>query len=373
MGRQRESGITWTDRTWNPVTGCTKVSAGCKHCYAEVMAKRTFRLLYPQVECVAGPMTREHAAGLPALRARRFTDVQCHPERLEAPLRWRKPARVFVNSMSDLFHEDVPDEFIDRVFAVMALAPQHTFQVLTKRPERMRAYLSDLNTVERIELCLWEQHTDDTPNSMPYDGVLPNVWLGVSIEDQATADARIPLLLKTPAAVRWVSAEPLLGPIDLTRVAAGVLCPQRLGHHVDVLRAGTWALRTGLTTVSPEFVNHSDMNRLDWVVVGGESGPKARPCDVAWIRSVVQQCQAAEVQAFVKQLGAHVITRNDDGWEGDTPRSWPMDTRFDEHIHGYREDYQGAPVRVRLRCRKGGDPSEWPEDLLVRQWPEVAR
>ncbi|MCC6672148.1 MAG: DUF5131 family protein [Planctomycetes bacterium] len=177
---------------------------------------------------------------------------------------------------------------------------------------------------------------------------LPNVWLGVSVEDQATADARIPLLLQTPAAIRFVSYEPALGPVNLTAIRR---------------------------TRAEGFMRPLDgrFNRLDWVIVGGESGPKARPCDVEWIRSVVQQCKAAGTPCFVKQLGAHIITRNDDGWEGDTPRSWPMNTRFDEHIRGYREDYQGAPVRVRLRCRKGGHPSEWPEDLRVRQWPEVAR
>jgi len=221
--------IEWTDRTWNAVTGCTKVSAGCKHCYAEVMAKRTFRVLYPPVECIAGPMTREHAAGLPALRQRRFTDVQCHPDRLDAPLRWRKPSMVFVNSMSDLFHEDVPDAFIDQVFAVMHLArlAGHVFQVLTKRPERMRAYLSDRTRHITIDGALLRVCNDSglsapclTQPTVP-GGVegwpLPHVWLGVSVEDQATADARIPLLLQTPAAVRFVSCEPLLGPIDLSR------------------------------------------------------------------------------------------------------------------------------------------------------------
>ncbi len=349
--------IEWTDRTWNPVTGCTKVSAGCKHCYAEVMAKRTFGRLYPPVACVAGPMTREHAAGLPALRPRRFTDVQCHPDRLDAPLRWRKPAMVFVNSMSDLFHEDVPDAFIDRVFAVMALAPQHTFQVLTKRPERMRAYCAS-----RFNGAVYGVSSPDH-ETVCWTSPLRNVWLGVSVEDQATADARIPLLLQTPAVVRFVSYEPALGLVDFDRLHSA--SADDLEHRWDSCLSGE--------VFSPWADGMVAAPHLDWVIVGGESGPKARPCDVAWIRSAVQQCKAARVPVFVKQLGAHVITRNDDGWEGDTPRSWPMDTRFDEHIHGYREDYQGAPVRVRLRCRKGGDISEWPEDLRVRQWPEVAR
>jgi protein gp37 len=185
MANDRSS-IEWTDATWSPVTGCTKVSEGCRHCYAETMAKRFWG-------------------------DRHFGDVQCHPDRLEQPLRWRKPRRVFVNSMSDLFHPAVPDDFIDRVFAVMALCPQHTFQVLTKRPERMRAWF-DGGEHLRMTRCFRNfQHYTKPVGPWP----LPNVWLGVSVEDQATADERIPVLLDTPSALCFVSAEPLLGEIDL--------------------------------------------------------------------------------------------------------------------------------------------------------------
>lgn len=171
--------IEWTDATWNPVTGCTKVSQGCKHCYAEREWPRLTKLV-------------------PAYAGRDFTEVRTHADRLDQPLHWKRPRRVFVNSMSDLFHQDVPDEFIRAVFAVMAQAKQHTFQVLTKRSERMREILTR-----------W--HRDGLTLREGCGAVLPNVWLGVSIEDQPSADERIIELLKTPAAVRWISAEPLLG------------------------------------------------------------------------------------------------------------------------------------------------------------------
>lgn len=193
-----KSRIEWTNATWNPVTGCMKISQGCKHCYA----KRDWARL------AAMPGTVYHG--------RAFEDVRTHAERLDQPLRWRKPRRVFVNSMSDLFHEDVPDEFIDQVFAIMALSPQHTFQVLTKRPERLRAYLSTGLADQRIwyaarPFCQQQMWDCYSKLPVPHPGAGPggiglktwpikNVWLGVSVEDQATADERIPLLLQTPAA-----------------------------------------------------------------------------------------------------------------------------------------------------------------------------
>ena len=397
--------IEWTDRSWNPTSGCTKVSQGCKHCYAEVMAKRTFGRLYPQVPAdplpdhVSKAVSIEYGDELAhalteaaGMRARRFTDVQVHADRLERPLRWRKPCRVFVNSMSDLFHEDVPDEFIDRVFAVMALCPQHTFQVLTKRPARMRAYLTEIRRQGVIDAgekmkpsrppAHWYYVSDWSMRTCPWP--LRNVWLGVSVEDQATADERIPLLLQTPAALRFVSYEPALGPVDFTSIDwfGGAL-----KHRVDVLRRGYWCAE-GWIGLGPAaqlgeprggFTNHSDMAGLDWLIVGGESGPKARRCDVAWIRSVVAHCKAAEVPVFVKQLGANVIDRNDAGFTGDfdgSGRAWPeqhaIDDRIEQDIDGTRDGYQGAAVRIHCRDRKGADPAEWPKVLRVRQWPEVS-
>jgi protein gp37 len=243
--------IEWTDETWNPVTGCSKVSQGCKFCYAE--------RLWPKVE--GSRVKREGGA------PRAFTDVRCHPERLDAPLHWRTPRRIFVNSMSDLFHEDVPDEFIDQVFVVMARAEHHTFQVLTKRPERMRQYcLSDAQFEIRDAVKY-----DPIAERLQYP--LLNIWLGVSVEDQATADERIPLLLQTPAAVRFVSYEPALGPID-------------------------FSMHLGLAP------NHDDLRGLlHQIIAGGESGPNARPSHPEWFRSARDQCANAGIAFFFKQWG----------------------------------------------------------------------
>lgn len=241
--------IEWTDVTWSPVTGCTKVSTGCKHCYAERQ--------WPRLAAPGQPYA-----------GRAFSDVQCHPERLEQPLHWRKPRRVFVNSMSDLFHEDVPDAFIDEIFGVMWEAKEHTFQILTKRADRMRDYMS------RHELM------------MRY---LPHVWLGISAENQETAEERIPPLLETPAAARFVSLEPLLGPIDLT----DMVIDKGAGweQHFDCLYCD----------VDPEDDEPYHGTCLDWVIVGGESGPKARPMHPDWVRSIRDECQAAGVPFFFKQ------------------------------------------------------------------------
>ncbi|SHW42905.1 bacteriophage protein gp37 [Mycobacteroides abscessus subsp. abscessus] len=259
--------IEWTDATWNPVTGCDKVSPGCDHCYAETFAERW-----------RGTRGHYFETGF---------DVQLRPDKLDLPLRWTKPRRIFVNSMSDLFHARVPDEYIARVFAVMALAPQHTFQVLTKRHGRMRSLLSSAYFLHAVSRVWAEPPTDWT---LPRDWSvpvwpLPNVWLGVSAEDQKRADLRIPALLDTPAAVRFVSAEPLLGPIDL---------------HGDPI---------GKDSVF--WIGH-----LDWVIVGGESGPGARPMHPDWARSMRDQCVAAGVPFLFKQWGEHRIAiPGQDTWD----------------------------------------------------------
>lgn len=291
MGDKTE--IEWTEATWNPVTGCTKVSQGCKHCYAE---RDWSRLVH-----------------LPAYQGRTFTDVACHPERLDQPLRWKRPRRIFVNSMSDLFHPDVPDSFIDKVFAVMAMATQHTFQVLTKRPERMRDYLCQLMPDKAgrrwYEAVRGEfRYKGSTGQIGPEDTIgtrtspaLPNVWLGVSIEDQATADERIPLLLQTPAAVRWVSAEPLLRPVSLE------MMPSPYDRHNGW--PGTYHSLNGSWWPAvgdyEEECRHrqEDLVKIDWVVVGGESGPNARPMHPDWARSLRDQCAAAGVPFLFKQWG----------------------------------------------------------------------
>ena len=267
-----KTGIEWTDAVWNPVTGCTKVSAGCKNCYAE----RDFHRPYP---------------------GRDFTDVRCHPERLDWPLHRRKPLRIFVNSMSDLFHEQVSSEFIDQVLIVMASARRHTFQILTKRANRMLECLHNPAMGGYIWDLANRKHGPFMGDLWP----LPNVWLGVSVEDQKTADERVPLLLQTPAAVRFVSYEPALGLVDFERGGFSLLSPCK----------------------SP---TGKSWPGLDWVIAGGESGPGARPSHPDWFRSVRDQCQAAGVPFFMKQIT-------------EKGRKIPFD--------------------------------QWPEDLRIRQFPGV--
>jgi protein gp37 len=322
------TGIQWTDATWNPVTGCTKVSQGCKHCYAEREWKR-----------LAAPREKANR-----YTGRAFTDVQCHEDLLELPLRWKKPRRIFVNSMSDLFHEDVPDHFIRKVIVTMECAPHHSFQVLTKRPERMRRLIAQ-----------W------VGGGSP----IPHVWLGVSVEDQATADERIPLLLQTPAAVRWVSAEPLLGPLRLDRPLIGSQAPR---EPVDT--AKLW--------LEPQALRGVGQARLDWVVTGGESGPHARPCNVAWLRDIVRQCRAVAVPVYVKQLGSQTRERccqNAPEIIGPLLSRQTREAGDEGVCVSYEADEQALPCNDSGVCcamlidRKGGDPAEWPDDLRVREWP----
>ena len=302
----QQSSIEWTDATWNPVRGCVKVSPGCANCYAETFAERW-----------RGVKGHPYEQGF---------DLRLAPVKLREPLSWKKPRRVFVNSMSDLFQDGVPDDFIKEVFTVMAIAKQHTFQVLTKRADRMQRLLSSWRADDMYDF--WYAFDDGAREIEAWP--LPNVQLGVSAENQRALDDRLPMLYRTPSAVRFVSCEPLLEGLDIAKHRPGA-------------------------------------NRL-WVIVGGESGPGARPCQTWWIRNIVRQCQQADVPVFVKQLGAHVLDRNDAGFEGDTPRSWPMDTDYREDLDGFRDGYQGAPVRIRL-TKKGGDMTEWPADLRVREFP----
>lgn len=296
--------IEWTEKVWNPVTGCTKVSQGCKNCYAE----RVFPRPYP---------------------GRAFTDVRCHEDRLTQRF-GKKPVRVFVNSMSDLFHDAVPELFIDKVMAIIASEPRHTFQVLTKRPERMLKYFSKFRDANHAgdELGTKSDENGNIPDGWEFDesfecyvsnsitgalgehGVgwpMKNLWLGVSVEDQKSADDRIPLLLQTPAAVRWISAEPLLGPIDLAGLPSRYADDEhpflvnRPLLRLDALRGGH---RCGAAVFGPATGN------LDWVVVGGESGPNARPMHPDWARSLRDQCQSANVPFFFKQWGEWAPTNH---------------------------------------------------------------
>lgn len=279
-----KTGISWTDSTWNPVTGCSKVSAGCKHCYAEREWPRFYGRTEVTVPLPHGPIVVNGVRLTERVTKRPFTHVVCHGDRLEYPIRWQRPRRIFVNSMSDLFHEDVPRDFIDQVFAVMALASQHVFQVLTKRPERMLQYTEYTEAADMGNIVQHMNRITGNQEAPPWP--LPNVWLGVSVENQAAADARVPLLVQMPAAVHFVSAEPLLGPIDLRRwLIARCACGQAApcNRHVDQPRS-----------------------RVDWIIAGGESGPQARPMHPHWVRMIRDQCVSAGVAFFFKQWGAWV-------------------------------------------------------------------
>ncbi len=263
--------IEWTDATWNPTIGCTKISAGCKNCYFMTMHERRHRAwlggTWPDAP-------RQYH--VPA------TVLQLMPDRLDQPLRWAKPRRIFVNSLSDLFHEDIPEAFIDSVFGIMILARRHTFQILTKRPERMRRYILRLEGVVKEAGGEWP---------------LPNVWLGTSVEDQAAANLRIPELLATPAAVRFLSCEPLLGGLYLDpwlppKITAGGLSAEMLE-----IRETTEAIAADLRK------REAETGLLHWVIAGGESGPGVRPMHPDWARALRDQCATAGVPFFFKQWG----------------------------------------------------------------------
>lgn len=304
--------IEWADATWNPNTGCSRVTEGCRNCYAEIMAAR-FSKPGQWGEGLAQIVRKPDGSA-----DHRWTgQVRFNERVLDQPLRWRKPRRIFVCSTSDLFHEGVPDEWLDKVFAVMALAPHHTFMVLTKRPERAREYITSgpvcdigqwaysmLPAQADPALYLSAFGDPEEPNIAPKSWPLPNVWIGTSIEDQATADARIPHLLATPAAVRFVSAEPLLGPVDL----------EVAWHGESALEGECWGDCAWCDKGYPPLHNcqrgrqaAADFDKgrdgLDLVIVGGESGPGARPMHPDWPRALRDQCLAAGTAFFFKQWG----------------------------------------------------------------------
>jgi len=335
-------------RTWNPIAGCSIVSPGCTNCYAMGIAARIARM-NPSLEHYRG-LTKPSKAG-PVWTG----VVQAAPDHiLTEPLRRRTPTTWFVNSMSDLFHEDVPAALIDRVFAVMALCPQHTFQVLTKRPARMLSYIVQGDDEHGD---YFERLTDaavaitGSPCAAHVEAVtwpLPNVWLGTTAERQQEADARIPDLLATPAAVRFVSAEPLLGPIRFEHLS-GTACLATPGSccrgtaYVDSLRGIQACERAGAFA----FPGKTGMPKgLDWIICGGESGPNARPMHPDWARSVRDQCQAAGVPFFFKQWG-----------------HWCPDEKL-EHPHISRVLFEDAPPLAPLGKARAGrllDGREWNE------------
>lgn len=310
--------IAWCDHTFNPWWGCTKVSPGCKHCYAEAWAKRT-----GSVEWGPGRPRRVFGA-----------------KHWAAPLAWDRAAaragvrrRVFCASMADICDPEAPKSQLAKLFDLIEATPNLDWLLLSKRPERF---------IEIFPLY-WNCEA------------WRNVWLGTTVEDQQRADERIPHLLRVPAPVHFLSCEPLLGPVDL-KPYLNRLCTL-CGGSASVPVAGGGApcprcLRVG------QFV---DPDQVGWVIAGGESGPGARPCDVAWVRSLVGQCKAAGVPAFVKQLGAVPATSIE-----------PTRHHRTDPATGRRQ-FQIKVTALRLKDRKGGDPSEWPADLRVQQFPEVTR
>ncbi|HEV2322006.1 MAG TPA: phage Gp37/Gp68 family protein [Gammaproteobacteria bacterium] len=287
-----KSAIEWTDATWNPITGCSRVSEGCRHCYAERFAHR-----------FSAPGQRYE--GLTVLSNGHPTwtgKIQFNEKALLLPLRWKRPRRVFVNSMSDLFHEHVTDEQRDRIFAVMGLTPWHTYQILTKRPGEMRDYIASRTMAEMLRKDLEDYAVEYAKSpcaaAMFDNWPLRNVWLGVSVEDQPAADDRVPLLLQTPAAVRFLSCEPLLGPLGLSKWIG-------VDFAVNTRDCEPMKPRTAelLGKMAAAAFRHAGGAAVDWVIVGGESGPGARPMHPDWARSLRDQCQAAGVPFFFKQWG----------------------------------------------------------------------
>lgn len=314
-----KSRIAWTEATWNPIRGCSKISNGCVNCYAETMAARF---------CGEG----QPYSGF--ITDRQWNGKVCMvPEHLDDPLRWRRPRRVFVNSMSDLFHESLSFEDIAAIFGIMGASPHHTFQVLTKRSARMvewfrwikeqKTGLITLPTSPQLIAASAAHEVTGLHWTVPSPRLwpLPNVWLGVTVEDQAAADERIPHLLQTPAAVRWISMEPLLGPVDL------MVLPRPFPFHCSPYGWPEWLSR-----------------KLHWVVVGGESGPRARPMHPNHVRSLRDQCAAANVPFFFKQWGEWAPAMGDLWWHplGDGPEFRTRATGKDTYAFG---DGYGA-VRI---------------------------
>lgn len=297
--------IEWTDATWNPIWGCSRVSKGCRNCYAEQIAGR-----------FSGPGKPYEGLAHKVGKEWRWTgELRLAEQALKQPLYWRKPRRVFVNSMSDLFHEKVGAAWLDQIFAIMALCPQHTFQVLTKRPARMHEYMNRLIN----QPCDVGSIVDDFGgNWEQVNTLLKNVWLGVSVEDQETAEERVPLLLQTPAAIRFISAEPLLGPIYLE-----------------------------------DFYGE----RLNWVICGGESGRNARALDPFWARLLRDQCIAGDIPFFFKQWGSWKPLLKGE----DPPRPCPAGL-----YHGDQNDLMAEVGKRRAgRMLDGKEWNEFPDERFT--------
>jgi protein gp37 len=326
--------------TFNCWIGCTKVSPGCANCYAEAdFAKRR-----KFVEWGSGKLRRRTSKaywqGPIGWNERTHFHVDsgewCQPVNMISSARLVGPLRpkVFCASLADWLDREVPVEWLAELLTLIDRTPNLDWLLLTKRPELCSERMNQAAKAGSKEAISWL--TSRGP---------ANVWLGASVENRDAADERIPSLLRIPAAKHFLSMEPLLGPVDLSR----------------------WLVEQNKFTIGDgELSNWRP--QPDWVIVGGESGKQARPCDAEWIRNVKDQCQNAGVPVFVKQLGSFCVDRNDRGFEGDSGKTgWPMDTTTTDNVEPGM--YQGKRVRVRLKNRKGGDMLEWPEDLRVREWP----
>lgn len=301
------SAIEWTEATWNPITGCSIATPGCTHCYAMKLAGTRLRN-HPS----RAGLTKDTKNGPVWTGEVRMNDGHGGSiDFLTEPLRWRRPRKIFVCAHADLFHENVPDDWIDRVFAIMALAPWHTYQVLTKRSDRMLAYMTQATAPGRVFGLLGQL----MPGKKGVGGAIeqaanlivgrtalamPHVWLGVSVEDQRRANQRVPDLLQTPAAVRWLSMEPLLGPVDLRHIST------MRWRGAEVLNALNGVLEGMFGDYCPTRTPY-----LDWIVVGGESGPGARPMHPDWVRKIRDDCAATGVPFHFKQWGSWRVL----GWE----------------------------------------------------------
>jgi protein gp37 len=309
--------IEWTEQTWNPTSGCDRISPGCDNCYALTMAKRLKAMGQAKYQNDGNPVTSGPGFG-----------IAVHPQAVMEPLRWKKPRRVFVNSMSDLFHSGIQDADLHLIFGVMAATPQHTYQILTKRHGRMRSLLND---PQFAHMAFHRANMYGRPDTAARVWPLPNVHLGISVENQKWADIRIKALAQTPAAIRFLSCEPLLGPVRLP-----------LTEAVDGCNCGGYGPPYYMHEPSCGYEPGAAYS-IDWVIIGGESGPGARPFDPQWAADLIDDARQAGAAPFVKQLGS----------------VWARDCTV-----------AGKTVAAHGDT-KGGNPDYWPSHLRVREYPQA--
>ncbi len=348
--------IPWTEKTWNCICGCTKVSAGCENCYAERMSARLARMgqfKYGQVI--------KYKPHTPHFLNKWSGHILCDEKALDIPLHWKKPRMIFVNSMSDTFNKKVPFEFIDKMFFdVMCRCEQHTFQILTKHPERMREYFERIDAMDNE---MGEAGWYIKPN--------PNIWLGTTCENQEWADKRIPTLLQIPAAVRFISAEPLLSDLDLREYIADCGCVDCQKHYFTDL--DELILPENDNAKCPEcggeIVSFSgytnEHQQFDQVIIGAESigGHPGRECKIEWVRNIVRQCQAAGVAVFVKQIHmwqVTTLTGRKDLYETED-LAWKCCNFHRRQSVMYRKKTKRILVK---------DITKFPKDLQIREYPK---